>query len=137
ELNQIRALEGSLRGRRRNSADFSQVGMPVLLGGICAVGVGGIVLSQTVPALRSNRDAQLATGLSASGFAGGGCLGLAGHYFWPAVAPRAVHNRYAWDLGTSATGTALGIGTYLLIHFLSGGRPIEPGQRNPVDPFGP
>ncbi len=137
ELSQIRTLQASLRGRRQSSADFSQVGMPVMLGGACAVGVGGIVLSQTLPALGSNRDAQLAAGISASALAGGGCLGLAGHYVWPAVAPRAVHNRYAWDLGTSAVGSAVGIGTYLLIHFLSGGRPIEPGQRNPVDPFGP
>jgi len=137
ELSQIRALQASLQSRRVSSTDFSNLGMPVLLGGICAVGVGGIVLSQTLPALRSNSSAQLGVGLASSGLAGGGCLGLGGHYFWPATLPRAVHNRYAWDLGTSAVGSALGIGTYLLIHFLSGGRPIDPGQRFPIDSFGP
>ncbi|HKY63568.1 MAG TPA: hypothetical protein VJR29_09125 [bacterium] len=137
DLSRIRALQAGLQGRRRSNADFSRYGMPAILGTSCAVGVGGLILSQTLPALRSNAGAQLAVGLPSAGLAGGGCLGLAGHYFWPAVAPRAVHNRNAWDLGTSGVGSALGIGTYLLIHAINGGRPLEPGQRNPVDPFGP
>lgn len=137
DLGQIRALMASLSGRRRSSEGFASHGMPALLGTSCALGTGGIILSHTVPAISQNRGLQLGLGTVSSGLAGGGCLGFAGHYIWPAAVPNAVHNRYAWDLGTSAVGTALGIGTYLLINLLSGGNPGGVNRRFPVDPYGP
>lgn len=137
DLRQIRDLMSTLRGRRRNSESFAVNGMPALLGTGCALGVGGLVVSHTVPAITGNRDLQLGLGVASSGLAGGGCFGLAGHYLWPAVVPNAVHNRYAWDLGTSAVGSGVGIATYLLIQLLSGGRPTNMMNRFPTDPFGP
>lgn len=138
ELTQIRGLQVSLRGRRESSAGFAQVGMPVLLGTGCALGVTGAVLSETLPPLRSNVSAQLGMGIPAAAIGGAGCFGLAGHYLWPAVVPNAVHNPYAWDIGSSIGGSLIGTGTFLLIHFLTqGNRMIDPAQRNPTDPFGP
>ncbi len=136
-LRQIRELISSLAGRRHSSDSFAAHGMPALLGAGCALGTGGIVLSHTLPAITQNRDLQLGLGTASSGLAGGGCLGLAGHYVLPAVVPRAVRNRYAWDLGSAAVGTGLGIGTYLLINLLSGGNPGGANPRFPVDPYGP
>lgn len=138
DLTQIRGLQVSLRGRRDSSAGFAQVGMPVLLGTGCALGVTGAVLSETLPALRSNSAAQLGIGVPSAAIGGAGCFGLAGHYLWPAVVPNAVHNRYAWDIGSSIGGSLIGTGTFLLIHFLTqGNRMVDPAQRNPTDPFGP
>lgn len=136
-LRQIRELISSLAGRRHSSGSFATSGMPALLGVGCALGTGGIVLSHTLPAITRNRGLQLGLGTASSGLAGGGCFGLAGHYVWPAAVPRAVHNRYAWDLGSAAVGTGLGIGTYLLINLLSGGNPAGVNMRLPVDPYGP
>lgn len=136
-LRQIRELISTLAGRRHSSDSFATNGMPALLGAGCALGTGGIVLSHTLPAIARNRGLQLGLGTASSGLAGGGCFGLIGHYVWPAAIPRAVHNRYAWDLGSAAVGTGLGIGTYLLINLLTGGNPGGANPRFPVDPYGP
>ncbi|MFO1462591.1 MAG: hypothetical protein U1F66_02365 [bacterium] len=136
QLRQIRDLIASLSLRRETSQNFATTGMPVLLGSACALGVGGIVLSHTVPAIQGNRGLQLGLGTASAGLGGGGCLGLAGHYFWPAAVPSAVHNRYAWDLGSSAVGSGIGIATYLLINLL-GGPAMNPNARFPADPYGP
>ncbi|MCC6272793.1 MAG: hypothetical protein IT572_04955 [Deltaproteobacteria bacterium] len=136
-LRQVRELISSLAGRRSSSDSFAVHGMPAILGATCALGTGGIVLSHAVPAIAQNRGLQMGLGTASSGLAGGGCFGLAGHYVWPAAVPRAVHNRYAWDLGSAAVGTGLGIGAYLLINLFSGGNPAGANPRFPVDPYGP
>jgi len=135
-LQQIRDLMTSLRGRRRARASFADTGMPALFGIGCGLGVGGVVLSQTLPQLRDNPNWNLGVGLTSAGTAGAGCFGLAGHYLWPAVFPRRVHNRYAWDIGSSVVGSALGVGGFLLFHFLFP-TTSDPTRRFPVDPYGP
>ena len=137
ELGQIRELMGALMGRRRSAASFATTAMPALLGTGCALGTGGLILSHTLSAITQNRDLQLVLGSASAGLVGGGCLGLAGHYVWPAAVPRAVHNRYAWDLGSSGVGTGMGIATYLLINLLNAGAPGRANPRFPADPYGP
>jgi len=138
-LRQLRSLISFASTRRQSSASFANTGMPIVFGSTCVLGAGGLVLSQTLQPITSNRGLQLGLGTTSAGLTGAGCLGFAGHYFWPAVVPRSVHNRYAWDLGSSAVGSGIGIATYLLINLLSGGHPMpdNPAMRNPVDPFGP
>lgn len=134
---ELRRLLAFLEGQRETSQERSDILLPIMEGVVCAVGGAGLALSEALPEIRRDGDLRLGIGLPSAGLIGAGCTSLIGHFIWPEVAePR---NDYLWDGVTGLIGAALGVGTYLLIHFLGGGNPMamDPGDRFPVDPYGP
>lgn len=131
----IRSIEGRL-GRSESGTD---VWLPILEGAVCALGIAGLAVTETLPEIRDQEDLHLGLGTTAAGLTGLGCISLAGHFLWPAIAPDAVHNTYLWDGITGLTGTLVGAGIYLLISLLGGGSPTMPNLtiRFPVDEYGP
>ncbi len=128
----------SIEGRLGSSEAGTDVWLPILEGTVCALGVAGVVLSETLPQIRDDADLRLGLGTASSGLTGLGCASLAGHFLWPAVAPDAVHNSYLWDGLTGLGGALIGGGLYLLISLLGGGQnPPMGSPRFPVDEYGP
>lgn len=135
---ELAGLIRSIDGRLGSSEAGTDIWLPILEGAVCAVGVAGLALSETLPQIRDDRELRLGLGTASAGLTGLGCASLAGHWLWPAVAPDAVHNSYLWDGLTGLGGALIGGGLYLLISLLGGGQTPPMGSpRFPVDEYGP
>lgn len=135
----LRSLIRGVEGRLGSSEAGTDIWLPITEGAVCALGIAGLTLSETLPDIRDRSELRLGIGTASSGLTGLGCSALAGHFLWPEIAPDAVHNSYLWDGLTSLGGTLIGTGIYFLIHFLAGGTAQPPGTdtRFPVDVYGP
>lgn len=135
---ELAGLIRSIEGRLGSSEAGTDIWLPILEGTVCALGVAGVVLSETLPQIRDDADLRLGLGTASSGLTGLGCAALGGHFLWPAVAPDSVHNSYLWDGLTGLGGSLVGAGLYLLISLLAGGQTPPMGSpRFPVDEYGP
>lgn len=136
ELHSLRTFLASLGTRREDSQEQSDIWLPILEGAVCALGIGGLFATELTPDISRDEGLHLGLGTSSAGLAGAGCSSLLGHYVWPEIGE--VHNRYLWEGLTGLGGAVVGVGLYLLLHFLTGGSSgTGPGTRFPVDEYGP
>ena len=132
----LQQFRRSLENRLDSSQDQSDVALPIIEAGMCAVGAAGLLSSHLIPEVADSPDLQLGLGTASATLAGGGCSALLGHFLWPEITDD-IHNRYIWE-GLTGLGGALIAGTiYFLVGFLQ--RDSGPGLdgRFPVDPYGP
>jgi hypothetical protein len=127
-----------LESQLETSQDNTDILLPIIEGGVCALGAAGLLSSHLIPEVEAMPDLQLGLGTASATLAGAGCSALIGHFLWPAIT-NDVHNRYLWEGLTGIGGAVVAGGLYFLLSFFLRGDGVGPGFgiRFPTDEYGP